>query len=146
MNQNELMEKVEQHLDDAKTGILATVDEQGRPHVRWMTPRTLKGRVNAIYTVTPASSSKAFQLGRNAHAEWMIQSKSLNEIVNLKGKINIVENPSLKTEFLENLGNQLFVFWKVNADVDDFVVLETVLEEGAYYQPMKGKKETVKMG
>lgn len=146
MNQNELMEKVEQLLDDAKTGVLATVDEQGRPHVRWMTPRTLKGRNNSIYTVTPASSSKAFQLGNNAHAEWMIQSKSLTEIVNLKGKINIVENPSLKTEFLENLGNQLFVFWKVNADVDDFVVLETVLEEGAYYQPMKGKKETVKMG
>ncbi len=146
MNQKELMDKVEQLLDDSKTGVMATVDEQGRPHVRWMTPRTLKGRPNALYTVTTSASAKTFQLAKNSQVEWMIQSKVLTEIVNLRGRINIVDNPSLKMEFLENLGNQLFMFWKVNADVDDFVVLETVLEEGSYYQPMKGRKETLKMG
>ncbi len=144
MNQQEFMEKVESLLEETKTGVLATVDEVGRPHMRWMTPRRLKGHPGTLYALTASSSAKAYQLGKNSFAEWMIQSRTLNEIVSLKGQIQMISSPSLKNEVFENLGKQLFVFWKVNAELEDFVVLETVVEEGTYFVPMKGIKENIR--
>jgi len=36
MDKRELMNRVEEILEDAKAGVLATVDEEGRPLLRWM--------------------------------------------------------------------------------------------------------------
>jgi general stress protein 26 len=144
MEPRELMDKAEALLEESKAGVLATVDEIGRPHMRWMTPRRLKGRTGTIYALTTAASAKAFQLGKNVFGEWLIQSKTLSEIVTLKGNINMLDHPSLKNEVMEALGSQLTVFWKVNPAIEDFVVLETVVEEGTYFMPMKGIRETIK--
>lgn len=126
-----------------RRGVLATVDDEGRPCLRWMTPRTLKGRPGAIYALAVPSSDKVCQLRNDMRAEWMIQTRSLTEVVNLRGRIRIVDNPSLKMEIIENMGNQLFVFWKVNPKAEEFIVLEMVVEEGKYYAPMKGVREKV---
>ena len=45
----------------------------------------------------------------------MIQSKALDRIINIKGFINIIDNPSMKTEILQTIGKRLnVVIWKVN--------------------------------
>jgi general stress protein 26 len=146
MNQTELMDKVEQILDDSKTGVLATVDGDGCPHMRWMTPKTLRGRPGALFAVTSPGSAKALHLESNPHVQWMIPTRSLAQIVLLRGRVNIIDNPSLKSEIVENLGKRLGMFWKINPHGQDFVVIETVIEEATLFLPMKGEKTTVKFG
>jgi pyridoxamine 5'-phosphate oxidase len=129
-------------ISKAKTGVLATVDDQGRPHMRWMTPTVLRGRPNAVFAVTSPGFAKIVHLSGNQHAQWLIQSPSLREVVSIDGVINVLDVTTLKTEIIEALGQRLFTFWRVNPR-SDFIVLETVIEEATYFTPMTGEKVTV---
>lgn len=142
MTKNEALNKVEEILEEAKVGILATTGNDGRPHMRWMTPAIVRGRSNVIFTVTAPHFPKVIDLEAHPDVEWMIQTPALDKIVNLKGKMNILDNPTIKAEILEDIGNRLSMFWKVNEKME-FLVLETVIEEVTYFCPMKGNKETV---
>ena len=144
MNQHEIMYKVEQILEDAHAGVLATIDDQGNPRMRWMTPAVIKGRPDVLFAVTSPDFQKVVQLNQHADVEWMIQTRALDQLVNLRGKINILDNPSIRSEVMEQLAKQLTVFWRVNTEKTDFIVLETIIEEATYFRPMKGYKETVR--
>ncbi|GAK50776.1 pyridoxamine 5'-phosphate oxidase-related FMN-binding protein [Candidatus Moduliflexus flocculans] len=143
MTQHELMYKVEQILDDVHTGVLATIDEQGNPQMRWMTPSLIKGRPNVLFAITSPHFRKVVQLNANARVQWMIQTRAVDEVVNLRGKINVLDNPAIRAEVMEQLGKQLAIFWRVNSEHTDFIVLETIIEEATYFRPMKGVKDTV---
>ena len=138
MNQQEFLAKLSAILDEARTGVLTTVDSEGRPHGRWMTPALLKGRGGALYCVTSPRSDKAADLAANPAAEWLIQTPTLNEIAIVRGPVNVIDNPALRTELLDMIGRRLTVFWKVNPAAMDLVVLETVMREGEYFRPMAG--------
>ena len=143
MNKNELIGKLERLIEEVKVGILATVDQNNKPHMRWMTPTFLKGDKDVLYAVTSPTFAKVIDLSANPNGQWRIQSKALDRIINIRGKLNILENPSLKAQILENIGNHLSVFWKMNEDPNRLVILETIIEEGVYFQPMKGQKTKV---
>lgn len=143
MTQHELMYKMEQILEDVHTGILATIDEQGNPQMRWMTPSLINGRANVLFAITSPHFRKVVQLNANASVQWMIQTRAIDEVVNLRGKINVLDNPSIRAEVMEQLGKQLTIFWRVNTEHTDFIVLETIIEEATYFRPMKGVKEIV---
>lgn len=142
MNMHSIMSKISSILDDAKTGVLATVDTFGRPHMRWMTPTFVKGRPGTIFAVTSPQFEKAVHLASHPEAEWMLQTRALDEIVNIKCRINTIDNPSIKAEILEAVGKKLAVFWRVN-NATDLIILETVIEEATYLSPMKGIREVV---
>jgi len=143
MNQTELLNKLEQILEDAKAGIMSTIDQNGHPRMRWMTPATIKGRPGVLFTVTCPYFSKISHLKAHPEVEWMLQTRSLDQIINIKGKVNILDNPAIKAEILEAIGSRLTVFWSNHCDSSDFIVLETVIEEATYFLPMKGWKETI---
>ncbi len=138
-----IMSRIAEILEDSKAGVLATVDADGRPHMRWMTPTMLQGRPGTIFAVTSPQFAKAIHLAAHPEAEWILQTRALDKIVNIKCRINIIDNPSIKAELLEAVGKKLTVFWKVNKEMD-FIVLETVMEEAVYQSPMKGIKEVVR--
>ena len=48
--------------------------------------------------------AKVVQVRKNPRVEWMFQTPTLDEIVSIRGAINVVENPSLRAEVLEVLG------------------------------------------
>jgi pyridoxamine 5'-phosphate oxidase len=73
----------------------------------------------------------------------MFQTRALDRIVTVNGKINIVENPSIRTEVLEAVGDKLTVFWKIHEQEWEVAVLETVIENATFYLPMKSRKEKV---
>ncbi|MCP4404008.1 MAG: pyridoxamine 5'-phosphate oxidase family protein, partial [bacterium] len=113
MNQNEMMYKVEQILENTRVAVLATIDEQGNPRMRWMTPAVVRGRSGALFAVTSPDFHKIVELNAHADVQWMIQTRALDRVINLKGKINVLENPSIRSEVMEHLGRQLTVFWRV---------------------------------
>jgi general stress protein 26 len=144
MTKSDIMAEVEIALEESKTAVLATVDDSGRPRVRWMTPAVLKDRPNVLYSITSSGFEKAKHLDKNAEAEWMIQTPALDTVINLRGKINLIDNPSLKTEVLESIGKKLTAFWKLNEQQENLLVLETIIEEGTFFKPMRGVKSKVR--
>jgi general stress protein 26 len=123
--------------------VLATVNEKGIPRMRWLTPIVVRERPGAIFAVTTPGSAKTIDIESKPKVEWMLQTRGITEVVNLRGTIYAVDNPSLKSEIMEQLGSKLTVFWKANPEKEEFIVLETVIEEARYLKPMKGYRETV---
>lgn len=143
MNRLEMMRKIESVLEDSKTGILATIDAEGKPHARWMTPVLLAQWPDTIFAVTSPNFPKIAQLNAYQQVEWMIQTRSLDQIINIRGGINVLDNPSMKAQVMEAIGKKLTVFWKVNKQSTDFVILETIIDEACWFTPMKGEREIV---
>ena len=146
MKQNDFIAELDEMIEDARAGLLATVDTNGAPHMRWMTPAILKDRNGALYAVTSRNFAKREQLSENAKVQWMFQSRSLNKIIYIDGMINLVDNSSMLNEVLEVVGPRLRVFWNINTDESSLIVLETVLEGGTLFLPMKGLREKVSFG
>ncbi|ORC35329.1 pyridoxamine 5'-phosphate oxidase [Marispirochaeta aestuarii] len=144
MTKSAFMQELENMLDIAKTAVLATVSADGSPAMRWMTPSVIRGRAGALYAVTSRTFAKSEHLAKNAQVQWLLQSKSLDKIITVNGKVNIIENSAMKAEVLEAIGPRLPVFWRVNPDPANLVVLETVVTEGTVFIPMRGEKDTVK--
>lgn len=138
MTQKDVMNELDIILAEAKTGVLATSDESGSPHMRWMTPTLLKDRQNTLYAITAESFDKAKHLSNNTAVEWMFQTAQLDRVLNLRGTINVLDNPSLRSEVLEAIGAKLTAFWKLKADETNLLVLETVIEEASFFKPMQG--------
>jgi pyridoxamine 5'-phosphate oxidase len=143
MTKHELMTEIDLILDEAKTGVLASTDIKGRPHMRWLTPCVLKDRLDALYALTSKTFTKVQQLDENPHVIWMIQTPLLDKIITIHGKVNLLDNQSIKSEVLEVIGPRLSVFWKVNEDEGSILVLETVIEEAVYFRPMHGTKQQI---
>lgn len=144
MNKHELMGQIDSILEDNKTAILATVDQNGAPHLRWITPGRIIEREYAIFMVSAKQLQKVEQIQNNPSAELMFQTRSLDKIINVRGKINILNNPSIRSEALEALGRHLHTFWNLHQPETDLVVLEFVIEEAIFYLPQKGNQICVK--
>lgn len=138
MYKKAFMEKLEEIIEESKTALLSTIDDKGYPTSRWMSPILLPGKDEYIYAITASSFPKTHQINNSQKVEWLFQKKDLREIMNIKGKINVIDNPSIKKEILEIMGDRLGVFWKINEDVSDMVVLETEILYFKYFKPMKG--------
>jgi general stress protein 26 len=143
MTRQDIVNTLELILNEAHTAVLGTGDREGRPHLRWMTPALIRGRQRAIYAVTSPGFAKVNQLETRPEVEWLFQTPILDTIVTVRGKINIVDNPSILAEVLEALGPFMRSFWKLKGEERDLLVLETIIEEAVYYKPMKGLKEVV---
>jgi general stress protein 26 len=145
MRKNELMREIGRIIDTVGTAVFATVDAEGRPELRWVTPVLLRGRAGAVYFVTYPGSGKVSHVSENPNATWMFQTRSLDTIIIAEGKVNVLDNPSIRNEVLETVGPKLHAFWKINRDERDLLVLETILSRAVFYVPMKGTKETVEL-
>lgn len=144
MDSHEVMNRVGAIIEAHGTGLLATVDEEGNPHLRWLTPTLLRDSPGAVYALTAPRFSKVVQVRAHARVEWMFQTPTLDEVISIRGLLNVVENPSLRSEVLEVLGPRLQTFWKLAHDARDLVVLETIAEEAIRYLPMQGRKDIVR--
>lgn len=120
-------------------GLLATVDERGAPHVRWLVPTILHDRPGALYALSLSKSGAVAQARSNPSVEWLIQTPTLDEIITLRGRMNVVDTPSLRMEVLDTIGPRLWNFWKLADGREDMVVLETVIETAVHYLPMEGR-------
>ncbi len=140
MEMNALLEITEGILDKARVGILTTIGRDGRPWTRWMTPAMLRGQKGTIYAITAEGFRKVEHIRENHNVSWMIQKNTMDEVIHLTGKASIVDNPTLKADVLEAIGGHLGNFWRLNRENLELVVIETVIEEIDYYDPMKGSR------
>ena len=73
----------------------------------------------------------------------MFQTRLLDKVVTVNGLVNVVDNSAMKAEVVEGIGRRLNVFWRINTDASKLIVLETIVQEGSFFVPMKGTRELV---
>ena len=143
MNKNQAIDYIEKILEDNKTAILATIGEEELPQIRWMVASIIRHRKGSIFCISDPRSNKCLQIQNNPKVQWLIQSRALDKIVNINGTANIIDNPALRSEVVESIGNRMNTFWTLHKDLNDFIVIETSIESVNIYLPMKGQKELV---
>jgi len=144
MDSREVLNRIGAIIEAHGTGLLATIDDNGHPHVRWMTPTLLRESPGVLYALTAPGFAALAQVSAHAQVEWMFQTPTLDEVITVRGLVNVVDNPSLRSEVLEALGPRLHALWKLVPDVRDLLVLETVIDKAVRYLPMKGSQDVVR--
>lgn len=133
-------------LDSVRVGVLCTLSEEGYPHSRWMTATTLPRVPDGFFCVTTAESPKVRELEVCDKVQWSFQSPTLREIITLRGRAIVLNNPGLKAEVLEALGPNLAIFWRINPDPAKLVVIETVIDKAKLFLPMERLKSLKESG
>ncbi|GAB6189883.1 hypothetical protein JCM30566_16250 [Marinitoga arctica] len=139
MNKKEILLKIDELISKSKTGLLAWIGKNDYPETRWMSPGLLSHISDSIFAITLSDFPKINDLKKNDKVQWMFQNPGLTEIINVYGRINIIEDSGFKSEALETLSRNLVAVWKLE-DNTDFVVLETIIDKAVYYDTMKGIK------
>jgi general stress protein 26 len=112
-----------------RPGILATVDEQGVPHLRWMATLSLQD-FPLLYTITSPASRKVYHINRNPNVSWMFSNEEMNVIVNVRGKARIISDVG-KMQYVWKLleDKSKAYFLSIAADGPGFAVIETKIED-----------------
>lgn len=143
MVKQDIINLIESIIEETHAAVLSTVDSEGFPHSRWMSPGLIEDRMGAIFMISTLKMAKINQIQNNPKVEMLFQTISLEKIINVKGKMNIIDNPSIRSEVLESVGKHLHAFWKVNESEKDLVVLELIIEQATLYNPISGAKLTI---
>lgn len=140
MTPTELLGEVDRILQESKTALLATLDAQGRPQLRWMTPRRLRGRARHLYAVTEANAPKIAEIRHDPRVTWLVQRPTLKEVITLRGRAVAVEDPTLLQEFLEAAGSDLFMVWHLHPPHERprLAVVETTIESASRFDGASG--------
>lgn len=142
MTIHELLEQMKALVGEVGIGILTTIDEEGRPYSRWMTPVFIPRLQGSLYAVTSRSFKKTDHIEKNPNVSWIFQSRSLDRIGTIQGKAQIIRDPSLSAEVIEAIGPHLTVFWKYAEDPSKLVVIETRIERVSMFIPLGNGMET----
>ena len=142
MNAEELLARLERLLGTAKVGMFTTVDAMGFPHNRWMTPALVRGRGGYIYAVTAPDSNKAEHIRSHSQVAWTVQSTVLDEVFTTYGTASLIQDPHTTAEVLEAIGPNLAIFWRVNPNSRNLVVVETAIKEISCFFPMRNERHS----
>ena len=115
--------------DGSRPGILATVDEQGMPHLRWMATLSLHDWP-LLYTITSPTSRKIQHLSNNPNVSWMFSNEEMNVVVNIRGKARITDDVGKRQhvwKLLEDKSKAYFL--SIANDGPGFAVIETEIED-----------------
>lgn len=141
MSTESLMNLIDSLIDEVKTGVLATVDTGGIPRQRWITPGILPGRPGSIFIVTASHFAKVAQAEKNPDASILLQTRLLDKVLSLQGRLSIIGNPLIRSELLERIGGRLNAFWRINVPDREMVTLQFVITGAVLYLPLEGTKE-----
>lgn len=145
MDERTVLKEARELIDEAKYGILATVNAEGSPEQRWMSPVRLPRFPDSLFCVTSSRFGKVAQLETNPQVSWIFQPIGLDRVVSVRGRAEIVRDPMLAAEVQEAIGPHLRVFWKYAELPSNLVVVRTDVEEYLYFVPLKSIRERVRV-
>jgi len=136
---DDLMQRVTELLGVARVALLATVDADGRPRARWMTPVTLPGLPGRIFSVSSPKFAKVAEIAANPAVSWSVQTAGLDVVAEARGNAWAIDDQKLKAGVLEAIGPHLEAFWQANPNPRDLVVLETEVDHIVLSYPLEGR-------
>ena len=125
-------------------GILSTVDESGRPQVRWMSTLDFN-KFPVFFTLTAPDSRKVDQIRLHPAVNWMFFNHDLSLILNLIGHARVLtEARTCKRIWKQVEDKSHAYFLKQYSGNSDFVVIETKVEAIECSSPQNGLRFNVK--
>ena len=143
MSTKRLLSLIDSLIDDAKAAVLATVDANGAPRLRWITPGSITDRPGHLYMITGHDFEKVTQAKARPSASMLLQSRQLDRVLHLQGELAVLENPVIRNAILERVSSRLNAFWKTGSKDRELIVLEFRITEAVYYLPMSGSRENL---
>jgi general stress protein 26 len=127
-------------IGESQIGILTTVDDHGRPAVRWMSTLSFD-EFPTFYALTGPESRKILQIERHADVNWMFFKENLSFVLNLVGKARILtDTPTLKRVWKQVEDKSHAYFLKHYAKGPGFVVIETTVTAIECTSPQDGMR------
>ena len=115
--------------DGTRPGVLATADEHGMPHMRWMATLSLRDWP-LLYAITSPDSRKIQHIKRNSRVSWMFSNDELSIIINIRGKARIADDSGKMQQvwkLLEDKSKAYFL--SIDAEGSGFAVIETEIQD-----------------
>ncbi len=115
--------------DGNRPGALATIDREGKPHMRWMSTLSLQ-EFPCLYALTSPVSRKVEHIRANPNVSWMFTTESSSMVINLSGTASIVTDKNVINRIwrvIENKSNAFFL--SLDTAADGIAVIETVIED-----------------
>jgi general stress protein 26 len=115
--------------DGDRPGVLATVDEKGMPHLRWMATLSLR-EFPLLYTLTSPVSRKVGHIKKNPGVSWMFSNVELNLIVNIRGNARIVDEPAKMQKVWKMVEDKSKAYFlNLTSEGTGYAVIETEIED-----------------
>lgn len=115
--------------DGNRPGVLATVDEDGLPHLRWMSTLSLR-EFPQLYALTSPASRKVEHIRNHPKVSWMFTAEGSSMVVNLSGTARVVSDKNEINRVwsvIENKSNAFFL--SLDTAADGVAVIETTIED-----------------
>ncbi len=115
--------------DGKRPGILATVDEHGMPHLRWIATLSLHDWP-LLYTITSPASRKIHHINNHPSVSWMFSNEEMNVVINIRGKARITTDIGKMQrvwKLLEDKSKAYFL--SIASEGLGFAVIETEIED-----------------
>lgn len=97
MNDDKLLQRAADVIDQVKVGVLMTVDATGAPHGRWMGATTRHG-LSRLFTLTARDTRKIADLRFNPKVCWLFTTAEYQDVVMLCGTAIIHEGGTMLRE------------------------------------------------
>ncbi|EDY19066.1 pyridoxamine 5'-phosphate oxidase-related FMN-binding [Chthoniobacter flavus Ellin428] len=115
-------------VDGRHFGVLSTINQDGKPEVRWMSTLSFDD-FPRFYTLTHPHSRKVEQIKHHPSVNWMFSNHNLSLILNLIGRARVLtDTPTLKRVWQKIEDKSHAYFLKQYAKAPGFVVIETTVE------------------
>jgi len=103
MVEDDVMDCVRKVIDVGKQiFVLATVDEEGRPHCRYMGVLSIEPDYSTFFLACRTDSNKARQIRHTGFAQLLFASPDFLQVATVSGRAEMVESTERKREFWDN--------------------------------------------
>jgi len=128
-------------IEQQLVGVLTTVDDQHRPHSRWMLGAVEGDGLSTLVSLSARGARKLDQLATNPNVCWLFADSQDNEVVTLLGTMRRLESPNMAEPVWQRL-NQAAEKYAMNLLSEPenlwFEGLQTTITQIEYMAPGKG--------
>ncbi len=139
MNSRELLRRIQTLIHNSTggrgIGILSTTGRDHHPHATWM--GTLASpSLDRLITMTSPDSRKTQNILENPRVEWLFTSRSMSELVYLRGNARILKDPNLIKTAWNQMPDKSRAYFLSQQDVGiTFFIIETRVDAIEYRLP-----------
>lgn len=112
----------------SRPGVMATVDCNGTPHIRWMATLSLQ-EFPHLYALTSPKSRKVEHLIRNPRVSWLFSNDDSSTVVNLSGTATIITDKGAVNRIWRMIEDKSKAYFlELDSVSGGVAVIDTVIE------------------
>ena len=141
MTLEQVIAAARQVIENQIVGVLTTVDEDHRPHSRWMLAAAGEQGLSTLLSLSARGARKLDHLNENDNVCWMFSDDHRDEVVVLIGTMIRLQTPNMADSAWQRVGDAAKKYSMNLLDEAEnlwFEGLETTVTQIEYMAPSKG--------